>query len=156
MPDLGNALLLYSLRVGLISLESVQDSSECDYSDLKRLLKKHVITLESEPDWTNDRTWKADSACLAKPVLHPSRTKTDSDPVDSARGSTVPASTLISIAKTMFRTLECSSKLPVSSPALQKLREAVAEVARELEPAAKKEPKFAPRTGPDLYSRKAG
>ena len=57
MRDLSNALLLYSLRVGLISLESVQDSSECDYSDLKRLLKKHVITLESEPDWTNDRTW---------------------------------------------------------------------------------------------------
>ena len=156
MRDLGNALLLYSLRVGLISLESVQDSSECEYSGLKRLLKKHVIKLESEPDWTDGRAWRPDSACLAKPVLPPSLTKTDSNPVDSASGCTLPASTLISIAKAMFRTLERSSKLPIGSPALEKLREAVAEIARELEPAAKKEPKFALRTEPALYSRKAG
>jgi hypothetical protein len=157
MPDLGSTLLLYSLRVSLVSLEPVPNSGGRDYSDLKNLLRRHVLKLENELSWSNDEGWMApDSACLAEPALSRPLAKADSGRADSVSRGMPPASSLISIAKAMLRTLESSSEFPAGSSALQKLREAVAEIIVELAPAAKREPKFELRTGPDLYSRKAG
>lgn len=50
------------------------------------------------------------------------------------------ASSLMSIALITLRILERSPEIPADSPRLQKLREAVAAILEELEPAAKKEP----------------
>ena len=51
-------------------------------------------------------------------------------------------STVIGVLKAALRLVETSSHIPESSPALQKLREAVLEVTAELEVDAKKEPHY--------------
>ena len=76
MRDLGTTLLLYSLRVGLVSLEPVPNSGECDYSDLKKLLKQHIVKLQNESSLSDDKGWIApDSACVEKPALSSSLAK---------------------------------------------------------------------------------
>ena len=50
------------------------------------------------------------------------------------------ASTVIGVLKAALRLVETCCHIPESSPALQKLREAVHEVTAELEVIAKKEP----------------
>jgi len=154
MRDLGTILLQYSLRVGLVSLEPIENSAECDYSDLKSLLERYVVRLQNESHWSEDEGQAGtDEAGMRMPALHyPASTGS----ADSEMRSMLSASSLNSIARTMLRTLERSSKLSADNPALVKLREAVAEIVLELARAAKKEPKFVLRTGPDLYSRKAG
>jgi hypothetical protein len=157
MRDLHSILLLYSLRVAFTSLEHVTNSGDDDYYDLKTILKKHVLRLESQLHWSNDDGWmRPDSASSPKSASFPSFANRDCGFTDYEGRGRLSASSLISIARATLRTLERSSELPVDSPALQKLREAVAEIVAELEPAAKKEPKFELRTGPDLYSRKTG
>ena len=156
MGDLGSTLLLYSLRVGLVSLEPIPNTAACDFSDLKTLLERSVAQLENDPDLSNNMGQVGrDESCMSKPSLSQPISKTDIGLADSQSRTLLPASSLISIARTMLRTLERSSKLPPDSPALAKLREAVAEIILELVPASKKEPKFVLRTGPDVYSRKA-
>jgi len=145
MRDLSGTLLLYYLRVASTSLEPVRSSADDDYSDLKAALKKHVLRLERQPYRTNDIGSTADSPSILRCGF--------TDSADRGRPS---ASSLINIIRTMLRTLERSSEFPTGSPALQRLREAVIEIIVELEPAAKKEPRFELRTGPDLYSRKLG
>src|ERR1700749_5099486 len=139
MRDLNNTLLLYSLRVAFTPLEQVRDN---DFSDLKAILRKHVLRLEkNQRHWSNNGVWtKPDSATCAKSALFPSSLGQDSD-LKNTEGA-LSASSLIGIARTVLRTLERSSEISDGSPALQKLREAVAEIATELEPAVKKEPKF--------------
>jgi hypothetical protein len=157
MRDLGSTFLLYSLRVGLVSLEPIPNTAACDYSDLKSLLGKYVAQLQSDLNRSNNNGQAAtDEACMSEPTLSQPISKRDIGLVDSESRTLLPAASLISIARTMLRTLERSSQLPADNPALEKLREAVAEIILELAPAAKKEPKFVLRTGPDLYSRKAG
>ena len=63
------------------------------------------------------------------------------------------ASTLISVLLATLRTIERSPEVAPDSPALRKLRDAVGAMVAELEPAAKQEPKFEIRTGPDLYTK---
>jgi len=157
MRDLGNILLLYSLRIGLVSLEPIANSAECDYSDLRSLLEKYVVQFQNESQWSNDESQAGtDEACIRKPALQYPTSMGNIRLSDSEMRSLLPASSLISIARTMLRTLERSSKRSPDNPALVKLREAVAEIVLELAPAAKKEPKFVLRTGPDFYSRKVG
>lgn len=157
MRDLGTTLLLYSLRLGSACVEPIPNSNGRDYAGLKELLKKHVIRIENESNCSNDEAWTApDSACLARPASPASFAKENRRHEESTMRGILPASSVISLARTLLRTLERSSELPTDSPALQKLREAVNEIALELEPAAKKEPKFVLRTGADLYSQKAG
>ena len=50
------------------------------------------------------------------------------------------ASTVIGVLKAALRLVETSCHIPESSPALQKLREAVHEVTAELDVIAKREP----------------
>lgn len=63
------------------------------------------------------------------------------------------ASTLISVLRATLRTMEKSPDVPSDSMALVKLREGVEAMIAELEPAARKEPQFEVKTGPDLYSK---
>lgn len=157
MRDLHSTLLLYSLRVAFTSLEHVPSLGDDDFYDLTTMLKQHVSRLENQSHWCNDEGWvRPDSPCSPKLAPFPSLADRDRGYPDYEKKGKLPASSLISIAQTLLQTLQRSSALPVDSPALQKLREGVAEVVAELEPAAKKEPKFEPRMGADLYSRKTG
>jgi hypothetical protein len=145
-------LFFYSLRAAFKSLESVPSSGGEDYADLKTVLRKHVFELESLLQRSNDCGWMSpDSASGPKTALLPQFENRESKALPL-----LPASSVISIARTTLRTVERSSTLQPDSPALRKLREAITEIIVELEPAARKEPKFELRTGPDLYSRKAG
>lgn len=63
------------------------------------------------------------------------------------------ANTLISVLHATLRTMERSPEVPSDSPALLKLREGVDAMIAELEPAARREPRFEVKTGPDLYPK---
>jgi hypothetical protein len=52
------------------------------------------------------------------------------------------ASTVIGVLKAALRLVDSCCHVPVTSPALEKLREAVHEVTAELEVIAKKEPHY--------------
>ena len=64
------------------------------------------------------------------------------------------ASTVIGVLEAAMRLVETCCHLPETSPALQKLREAVQEVTAELEVISRKEPhsEFS-SAGPDFYEK---
>ena len=50
MRNLGTVLLLYSLRIGLVSLEPIENSAACD--DINSVLEKYVVQLQNESHWS--------------------------------------------------------------------------------------------------------
>jgi len=153
MRDLNNILLLYSLRVAFTPLEHFSSTADGDYYELKTILKQHVSRLENRLHWSSEDGWTRPDAASSRQAACCSPLA-NRDCTDSEGLSTRPASSPISIARTLLRTLERGSEIPDGSPALEKLREALAEIVTELGP-VKKGPKFELQTGA-LNSRRAG
>jgi|KBSMisStandDraft_5_1062788.scaffolds.fasta_scaffold1077851_1 hypothetical protein len=65
------------------------------------------------------------------------------------------ASTVIGVLKATLRLVEDCCHLPASSPALQKLQDAIHEVSAELEVVARKEPRaeVVQPAGEDFYTK---